>query len=217
MGNADSALACCCSEVPDKSLTQVTNRPTSAPVGPDKAHAMMDPHASEQMQYQPPHTSMTSATGEELDPLGAVPEPVYDHEVAPVADPMEDAVNDTYVEASHAADSDEIDVDLDRKEDKLGLAVAYFADTGVLQVKSVKDEGCAAKWNRANPSRQIEMGCHVLKLNGRPIADLSTYEIGTVLASSDRVTMTVTRGKELRTIPEDAARWQQQGNAGQVP
>mmetsp|Transcript_11774 Transcript_11774/g.21437 ORF Transcript_11774/g.21437 Transcript_11774/m.21437 type:complete len:216 (-) Transcript_11774:111-758(-) len=214
MGNADSSLACCCSEVPDKTLTHVTNKPTSAPVGPDKTHGSTDPNVNEQLQYQPPH-QMASSMAEDVlpDPMGAVPEPMYDHEVAPVVDPVLDHHAEEAPEVErHDVSADEIEVDLDRKEDKLGLAVAYFADTGVLQVKAVKDEGCAAKWNAANPNRQIEMGCHVLRLNGRAIADLSTYEIGTVLASSDRVVMTVTRGRELRTIPEDAARWQSTGN-----
>mmetsp|Transcript_55860 Transcript_55860/g.130741 ORF Transcript_55860/g.130741 Transcript_55860/m.130741 type:complete len:216 (+) Transcript_55860:68-715(+) len=214
MGNGESSLACCCSEVPDKTLTHVTNKPTSAPVSPEKANSTVDPNVNEQLHYQPPHQMASTLAEDALpDPMGAVPEPMYDHEVAPVVDPVLEQHDIEAAEAHrHDLSADDIDVDLDRKEDKLGLAVAYFADTGVLQVKSVKDEGCAAKWNAANPTRQIETGCHVLRLNGRAIADLSTYEIGTVLASSDRVVMTVTRGKELRTIPEDAARWQNTGN-----
>mmetsp|Transcript_2107 Transcript_2107/g.5335 ORF Transcript_2107/g.5335 Transcript_2107/m.5335 type:complete len:186 (+) Transcript_2107:51-608(+) len=68
---------------------------------------------------------------------------------------------------------------------KLGMGVGYReGDFYPLRVTRLLPEGLVASWNEAHPEKQVEIGHHIVELNGKPSSDMEPDQVQQIVANS---------------------------------
>eukprot|EP00403_Amphidinium_massartii_P042552 CAMPEP_0178444480 /NCGR_PEP_ID=MMETSP0689_2-20121128/39539_1 /TAXON_ID=160604 /ORGANISM="Amphidinium massartii, Strain CS-259" /LENGTH=189 /DNA_ID=CAMNT_0020068733 /DNA_START=84 /DNA_END=653 /DNA_ORIENTATION=+ len=103
-----------------------------------------------------------------------------------------------------ATNAGEIKVYINRTPgDKLGLVICHFGELGILQVTDVKPRGLVASWNRVNPDSQVEIGAHILEMNGRKVSYMTEAEVAQIMETIEPIDMVCTRQRSIIPITED--------------
>mmetsp|Transcript_36093 Transcript_36093/g.82902 ORF Transcript_36093/g.82902 Transcript_36093/m.82902 type:complete len:155 (-) Transcript_36093:109-573(-) len=77
------------------------------------------------------------------------------------------------------------------KDDRLGAEIAVYDKRGFAVVRSIAPEGLIARWNVANPERQVLEGSYVLEANGIKVGDMKPKELEDMIAISSEVDLLI--------------------------
>mmetsp|Transcript_29544 Transcript_29544/g.53822 ORF Transcript_29544/g.53822 Transcript_29544/m.53822 type:complete len:202 (-) Transcript_29544:126-731(-) len=196
MGNSDS---CFCD---DKSAQMKT---VSAAEVHD-ARTADDKYAAQGGSVQEP-AAVTQVAGEEKVAAKSEAEPQEDLPAPPpvLVDSADESRNSTSVVAEQIvaptaetqsvglnADTFYAEIQKDERQ-KLGMIIAYFSLRQCVRVRSVREDGAVARWNRENPSKVITEGHYLLEVNGEKIPGKTEKEVGELLEKSSKITLLVTK------------------------
>mmetsp|Transcript_55816 Transcript_55816/g.103290 ORF Transcript_55816/g.103290 Transcript_55816/m.103290 type:complete len:195 (-) Transcript_55816:193-777(-) len=68
---------------------------------------------------------------------------------------------------------------------KLGMGVGYReGDFYPLRITRVLPEGLVASWNEAHPEKQVEIGHHIVELNGKSSSEMAPDQVQKMVANS---------------------------------